>query len=208
MEKKSILLFSGGIDSTVLAGSLKQSGHEFLALTMSTSFQSDETLTARLIAEKMGIDLEIFDASSIQFIAASSGAEFAVGGSLGGCCTLGGTYADFSIEVMHSIAEMYALCHNFDRILWAVHKDDVKDIDGLNKYLELRAEIVRLRTGKDVRIETPFIKMTKKDIVEMGYKLELQLEDTRSCSEKNGEPCGYCEQCLARSRVISEVIAL
>ena len=208
METRSLLLFSGGIDSTVLAGLLQQARKKFTAFTISTILDSVETLTAKKIAQKMNFGLVVFDASSLAAIAILTNKEYAVGGQLGGCVTANGVYAPYSIETTHSVAEMFALCNDYDDILWAIHQDDVVDIEKLDRYLQLREEMVKLRTGKTLCIKAPLITMNKREVLEMGYYLELPVDETRSCSEKEGVPCGRCQQCLIRNEVMQSLVKI
>lgn len=194
-----IILFSGGMDSTVLAGSLMQQGCDLSALMMSKSPECAETLSAKQIAIKLDLNLEIFDASSLQKMAELMGNEFAVGGQLGGCTISGATYAPYSVEVMHTIAEMYALGRRAKKIYWAIHADDVQDVESMTHYLWHRSSMINLRTGFELKYETPLLHMTKRQVLEMGYNLGLPMEETRSCSVKDGLPCGACVQCVLRS---------
>ena len=58
--------------------------------------------------------------------------------------------------------------------------------------------------GKGVKIVTPVIDKTKKDIVTLGRDLNVPFEYTWSCYKDNDDPCGECESCLFRSKAFSE----
>ena len=61
-----------------------------------------------------------------------------------------------------------------------------------------------LGSGKQVKIEAPFVKMTKKDVVAKGLELKVPYELTWSCYEGHDKPCGVCGTCIDRKRAFEE----
>jgi asparagine synthase (glutamine-hydrolysing) len=58
LHQRSVLLLSGGLDSSILAASLSEAGHETTALTMVTrALGGDERDYARIVAEHCGLPL-------------------------------------------------------------------------------------------------------------------------------------------------------
>ncbi len=51
-----------------------------------------------------------------------------------------------------------------------------------------------------IRVETPIIHMSKREIVKMGIKLGAPLEFTWSCYHGGSVPCGMCDSCLLRAK--------
>lgn len=58
--------------------------------------------------------------------------------------------------------------------------------------------------GESVKIITPIISKTKKEIVKIGRNLGVPFENTWSCYEGGETPCGVCESCLFRSQAFEE----
>ncbi|MBF0494398.1 MAG: 7-cyano-7-deazaguanine synthase, partial [Candidatus Omnitrophica bacterium] len=58
--------------------------------------------------------------------------------------------------------------------------------------------------GKSVKIVTPIINMTKKEIVKAGAKLGVPFDLTWSCYKNGKKPCGTCESCMLRARGFKE----
>lgn len=54
-------------------------------------------------------------------------------------------------------------------------------------------------SGQQIRIEAPFIKMNKAQIVAEGLRLKVPYEFTWSCYEGKEKPCGVCGTCIDRS---------
>lgn len=55
-------------------------------------------------------------------------------------------------------------------------------------------------SGKQLRVEAPFINSSKADVVACGLKLGVPYELTWSCYEGGEEPCGECGTCIDRAR--------
>lgn len=68
-------------------------------------------------------------------------------------------------------------------------------------------------SGYGVRVETPFIDKTKEEIVEIGRELRVPFEMTWSCynpveysdsAPASGRPCGFCGACVIRKGVLKK----
>ena len=61
-------------------------------------------------------------------------------------------------------------------------------------------EAIYLGSGKQVRIEAPFVNMNKADVIKTGLSLKVPYELTWSCYEGEEKPCGVCGTCIDRAR--------
>lgn len=52
----------------------------------------------------------------------------------------------------------------------------------------------------DIKIETPLLYKTKKEIVESAFRLKVPLELTWSCYSGGKKPCGKCDSCVLRAK--------
>ena len=61
-------------------------------------------------------------------------------------------------------------------------------------------------TYKEARItvKAPLLELNKKEIIQMGLKLEVPFELTWSCYEGEEKPCGKCGSCLFREKGFKE----
>ena len=53
-------------------------------------------------------------------------------------------------------------------------------------------------SGKQLRIEAPFVSWTKAQVVRKGLELNVPYEMTWSCYEGGSMPCGVCGTCVDR----------
>ena len=87
-------------------------------------------------------------------------------------------------------------------IYYGAHHDDAAG----NAYPDCSEEFVNamnhsivLGSGGDVRIEAPFVRWNKAQIVAEGLRLQVPYQLTWSCYEGGDKPCGKCGTCLAAS---------
>lgn len=83
-------------------------------------------------------------------------------------------------------------------------------------YPDCRPEFIRsyqamlakgLKTGiekKTIRLQTPLIRKTKAQIVQMAVTLHVPLELTWSCYQGGSKPCGVCDSCRFRAKGFME----
>ncbi len=84
----------------------------------------------------------------------------------------------------------------------AVHEDSSGYPDCRPEFFESFEELVNLGTKPEteIKIKTPIINLNKKEIIELGLKLEAPLELTWSCYSNETEACGVCDSCGLRLR--------
>lgn len=53
-----------------------------------------------------------------------------------------------------------------------------------------------------VQIETPFIKYSKKDVIDFALENGVPIDITYSCLSQNSPPCGKCPACMDRMKYL------
>ena len=84
----------------------------------------------------------------------------------------------------------------------AVHEDSSGYPDCRPEFFKSFEETVNLGTKPEtkIKIETPIINLDKKEIIELGLKLNAPIELTWSCYSSEDEACGVCDSCALRLR--------
>ena len=59
--------------------------------------------------------------------------------------------------------------------------------------------------GHSITIETPLIRKTKAQIIQLGRKLNVPYHLTWSCYSGGRKPCGNCDSCVLRQKGFSEI---
>jgi 7-cyano-7-deazaguanine synthase len=87
----------------------------------------------------------------------------------------------------------------------AVEQDSSGYPDCRPAYYEAFNELIRQGTALgDIRVETPLIRLRKRDIVALGIELGAPLHVTWSCYSGDRVACGVCESCVLRLRAFQQ----
>lgn len=214
-NRKALVLCSGGVDSTtLLARAVAKYGAENVyALSISYGQKhAREIEAARAVAAHYGVEQRfldlgaIFADSSCSLLSHSDAAlptgtyaEQQAGGGEGEPVS---TYVPFRNGLFLSSAASMALSLGCEAVCYGAHHDDVAG----NAYPDCSIEFVEAMnraivegTGGELRLEAPFVRLTKADIVREGLALGVPYELTWSCYEGGEAPCGVCATCLDRA---------
>jgi 7-cyano-7-deazaguanine synthase len=217
-EKKAVVLLSGGLDSTTVAAIAKQRGFAVYAISFDYG-QSHrlELESAARVAAQLGVkqhivvkvDLRSFGGSAltsdIPIPKHRAAAEIGQG--------IPATYVPARNTVFLSLALAWAETLGAVDIFLGVNALDYSGYpDCRPEFIAAFERMARLGTkvgtegGAQIRIHTPLISMTKKEIVETGRSLGIDYSLTTSCYDpaETGEACGACDACLLRLKGFAE----
>lgn len=113
------------------------------------------------------------------------------------------TYVPFRNGLFLSTAASLALTHECSVVYYGAHRDDAAGNaypDCSEVFNEAMAEAIYEGSGKQLRIEAPFVGLTKADIVKEGLRLKVPYELTWSCYEGSDMPCRRCATCIDREK--------
>ena len=215
---KALVLFSGGLDSTTcLALAIEKYGAQnVIALSITYGQKHDkEALSAKAVAEHYGIELltldlaRIFEGSDCTLLKGSKD-EIPKGDYAQQLENTDGkpvsTYVPFRNGLFLSCAASMALSHGCEVIYYGAHSDDAAG----NAYPDCSSEFndnmnkaIYIGSGKQLRIEAPFVNLTKADVVAQGLRLNAPYELTWSCYEGGEKPCGCCGTCIDRAKAFA-----
>jgi 7-cyano-7-deazaguanine synthase len=200
---KTIVLFSGGLDSTVLLYHLKSLGHELKALGIDYGQRhSKELQSAAKIAGLTGTEFQVVDLSGLKpLFALSSLTNESV-------AVPDGHYEQESMKatvvpnrnmIMLSIAAAWAMSQKFDGIAFAAHGGDHAIYpDCRERFCEQLDATLKLADWHGVQLLRPFIEWKKSDICRRGEDLRVPFEFTWSCYKGGETHCGVCGTCNER----------
>ena len=211
---KALVLFSGGLDSTVcLALAIEKYGAENVtALSISYGQKhTKETKAAQEIAKHYGVRLKTLD---LALIFADSDCPLLIAGKgdipketyaeqqmhSGGKPV--STYVPFRNGLFLSSAASIAISLDCGVIFYGAHSDDAAG----NAYPDCSKEFndainsaIYIGSGNQLKVEAPFVSKTKADVVAEGIRLGVPFEMTWSCYEGGEKPCGKCGTCRDRA---------
>ncbi len=215
IHERALVLASGGADSTtLLALAVERYGREnVVALSISYGQKHVREIdSAKAVAAHYDIPIRfldlgvVFAGSDCSLLSGSSqdvphesyGEQLAR--SQGSPVS---TYVPFRNGLFLSAAASVALSQKCDVIMYGAHHDDAAGNaypDCSQEFVEAMGAAILQGTGGELRLEAPFVKWTKADIVGRGLKIGVPYELTWSCYEGGDKPCGICATCIDRAR--------
>lgn len=205
---------SGGMDSCVCAA-LAARDYDAYALHFGYGQRTEdrELEAARAVSAKLGmkdflhLKMDLFrriggSALTDAGIAVPKASEAA--GAIGAEIPV--TYVPFRNAHFLSAAVSWGEVLGAKRILiGAVEQDSSGYPDCRPAYYEAFQHLIETGTRDgDIAVETPLIRMRKREIVALGLELGAPLDLTWSCYSSAEEACGECESCVLRLRAFSE----
>jgi 7-cyano-7-deazaguanine synthase len=212
---KILVLSSGGVDSTTcLAMAVKEVGAEnVLALSIYYGQKHDKEIqAAKAVAEyygvrRMELDLSTIFAGSNCSLLKQSTEEIpheSYGEQIqetGGKSPVS-TYVPFRNGLFLSSAASIALSQGCEKIMYGAHADDAAGSaypDCSLAFVTAMNQAIMEGTGGMLRLEAPFVSVSKAEVVRTGLSLGVPYELTWSCYEGGEKPCGRCGTCIDRS---------
>ena len=208
---KAVCLLSGGMDSSTLAYLVKSKGYDILALHANYGQRTEnkERACAKKIAGLLGagdfteIDLRYFS----QFGASSlTDPSLAVDRFDPARAHVPNTYVPFRNANLLAIATSYAEAKCAGAIFVGVQALDYSGYpDCRPAFIDAFRRVIELGTQENSHIGlfTPFIHMTKTDILKIGEELRVPYEHTWSCYQNENRACGTCGSCHFRREAFS-----
>ena len=201
---KTVLIFSGGLDSTVLLAHLLDAGHKVQALSIDYGQRHKCEITqARKLASHYGVNHFTADLTSLRpLLAGSSQTDNQVK-------VPHGHYAEESMKatvvpnrnmLMLAVAGSWAISSKANFIAYGAHSGDHAIYpDCRADFASSMDQAFKLADWHPVELLRPFVTMDKADIVRRGNELGVPFAETWSCYEGDGAfHCGQCGTCVER----------
>lgn len=200
---KTVLIYSGGLDSTVLLYHLRAAGHSVHALSVDYGQRHRCELShAADICRALQVPNQVADLAAIQPLLAGSSLtspEIEVAEGHYTEETMKSTVVPNRNMILLSVAAGHALSIGAQQIAYAAHSGDHAIYpDCRNEFADAMAEAIRLCDWSPLQLSRPFVDWTKADIVRRGAELELPFEKTWSCYKGGARHCGRCGTCIER----------
>jgi 7-cyano-7-deazaguanine synthase len=210
MNKKAIILLSGGLDSATCLAMAKAKGFDCYALSFDYGQRHNAELeAAKRVAKDLGavehrvitIDLAAFGGSALT----DANIAVPVDGAMDNEIPV--TYVPARNTVLLSYALAWSEVLKADDIYIGVNAVDYSGYpDCRPEYISAFQAMARLATkvgveGSSLHIHTPLIRLTKAQIIAEGLKLGVDYSLTTTCYKANsaGEACGVCDACRLRA---------
>jgi len=207
MQKKAIILLSGGLDSiTVLAQALKQ-GYQCYALSFNYGQKHNAELnSAKIIAQQYQVEEHKVINLGLGAIGGSALTDDHIDVPKSPQQGIPVTYVPARNTVFLSFALGWAEVIEAHDIFIGVNAVDYSGYpDCRPAFIEAFQHLANLATkagveGKKINIHAPLIHFSKADIIKQGISLNVDYKQTVSCysADKEGRACGVCDACRLR----------
>lgn len=197
------LIYSGGMDSTVLLYLYKESGRRVVALSFNYGQRhSRELESAKTICELTGTEHHVLTLPTLRGPTVT-----------GGVAIPHGHYEEESMKaivcpnrnmIMLAYAANFAIDRDCSAVAYGCHGGDHAIYpDCRPEFVEVMRQALRICDWHPLELLTPFLTMTKRDIANIGKRLNVPFELTWTCYEGGNEPCGKCGSCVERTEALA-----
>jgi len=207
MLNKTLLLFSGGLDSTTLLAMLLKRGDHVTPLSFHYGQRHNEAekyamdKVSRYYGVKdnlLHMDIRIPDLS---VLTKRGNMPHLTYDELQNEIGPSPTYVAFRNGIFLSYACAFALSTGIETVAIATHASDAHNWaypDCTPEFTGAMGAAMFIGTYFKVRLIAPFMHMTKDEVVRSGLELRVPYQLTWSCYEGGDVPCGVCPTCLER----------
>ena len=213
MQKKAIVLLSGGLDSITVLALAKQQGYTCYALSFDYGQRHNTELVA---AAQIASDYQVEDYKIIKLGLGSIGgsaltdAHIAVPNTLQAGIPV--TYVPARNTIFLSFALGWAEVLNLRDIFIGVNAVDYSGYpDCRPEFIQAFQQLANLATkagveGGHFTIHTPLISLSKAEIIKQGVALGVNYQRTVSCysADEQGRACAVCDACRLRKAGFTE----
>lgn len=210
-KPKGIVLASGGMDSSVLAGfATRESEIAMLHVNYGQRTHKKELACFHAIADHLGVQQRlVVEISHLAAIGGSALTDLSLPIPEADLRRKGVpiTYVPFRNAHLLCIAVSWAEVIGAKNIyIGAVWADSSGYPDCRPAFYEAMNEAIRLGTREesDIGVRAPFVRLKKKDLVLLGKSLGIPFERTWSCYRDGERACGRCDSCALRLRAFAE----
>lgn len=209
---KALVIYSGGMDSTVCLYLAKKKHKSVEAISFDYNQKHKiELRKSKVILKLLGINGTVVRIPKELFIGSSlTDRKLSVPKKSLHKQKLPNTYVPGRNILFLSFAVSFAEGRGIQNIYLGVNALDYsgypdcrpKFIESYQKSIDLG---IRGFGSTGIKIHTPLVHLTKKEIVILADKMKVPLDLTHSCYDPlRGKPCGDCDSCILRNKGIEE----
>lgn len=202
---QTVVVLSGGLDSTTLLYHLLHEGHALKALSIQYGQRhSRELESARQICRLTSIEHRVVDLSGLSSVFghnALTDASINVPHGEYDTSNMAVTAVPNRNMILLSIAIGWAIALQYDSVAFGAHSGEYTPYaDCQPEFAAAMNSAARVCDRKPIELLAPFVHWDKAAIVKRGHDLGVPFELTWSCYEGGNLHCGQCSTCLDRQK--------
>jgi 7-cyano-7-deazaguanine synthase len=212
MNKKAVIVLSGGLDSTTCMGMAEAEGYELYPITFHYGQRHDREVQQAIEVGKFYHvkDHRIVDLTFLKDIGGSALTDEKVEVPTDAEDGIPVTYVPARNMIFLALASAYAEVIGATAVYTGVSAVDYSGYpDCRPEFIQSMEETINLATkagvtGKNIQVKTPLIHLSKKETIEKGLSLDVPYELTTSCYNGKETACGKCDSCVLRLKGFKE----
>lgn len=205
--KDSIIILSGGIDSTTMLYDYRERIALAVTFDYGSNHNAKEIPFARYHCEKLGIEHIVIELGFMKRYFESSllsGADAIPEGNYDDD-NMRSTVVPFRNGIMLSIAAGLAETRGLKYVMMANHAGDHTIYpDCRPQFVEAMSSAIACGTYTATELFAPYTDITKTDIVRRGLMMGIEYDKTWSCYKGGDRPCGQCGTCREREEAFTQ----
>ena len=205
MEKDSVIIFSGGMDSTTLLYDFRERIALALSFDYGSRHNAKELAFAKWHCQQLGIPHIIIPLEFMQKYFTSSlliGEEIPEGHYADE--NMKSTVVPFRNGIMLAIAAGMAESRGLKNVMMANHGGDHAIYpDCRPEFVDAMSAAISAGTYEGLKILAPYTNITKTDIAIRGKQLGIDYAKTWSCYKGGEKHCGKCGTCVERREALA-----
>jgi len=208
---KSVLIYSGGLDSTVLLHKLAKENSIVQAVSFNYGQkQIVELEYAKKNCKKLNVKHSIIDLTSIKDVFAQSALinpNIAVPKASYEKENMAVTVVPNRNMIFLSIAAALAISNKATHVAYAAHAGDhAVYADCTDNFASAMEKALYECDWSRIKLYSPFVNLSKIEIAKLGISLGVDFDLTWSCYEGTKTQCKKCATCIERNDAISKAL--
>jgi len=205
MNKKAVVLLSGGMDSAVTLFIAKKYGYRTSCLTFDYGQRHKKEILFAKVLAKAAKSQHIVLKISLPWKKSAlldRNIEIPENRNISGEGKIPATYVPARNTIFLSFALSYAEAIGANAVFIGANAVDFSGYpDCRPEYYKVFNELFKKATKlKGIKIVAPLLYKTKEEVVKLGRQLGVDFNLTWSCYKGGRKPCGVCDACRLRKK--------
>jgi 7-cyano-7-deazaguanine synthase len=208
MTNKVVVIYSGGMDSFTVLNRALQDGKEVYALTFDYGQRHVKEIEyASKVCKSLKVNHKVIDISAINQLLAGSSLTDDIDIPQGHyeAESMKSTVVPNRNMILLSLAVGYAVSTGASQVYYGAHSGDHAIYpDCRPEFVMKMNDVCKIANYESVEIFSPYLTVTKSDILTDGLKMNLKYDQTWTCYNGREKACGQCGACQERLEAFSD----
>ncbi len=208
MTNKVVVIYSGGMDSFTVLNRALHDGKEVYALTFDYGQRHVKEIEyASTVCKSLDVNHKVIDISAINQLLAGSSLTDDIDIPEGHyeAESMKSTVVPNRNMILLSLAVGYAVSVGASQVYYGAHSGDHAIYpDCRPEFVMKMNDVCKIANYESVEIFSPYLTVTKSDILTDGLKMGLKYGNTWTCYNGREKACGQCGACQERLEAFSD----